>query len=99
MFIVVEGRGESRIGAQRFPVRQGDVIACPAGGQETAHQIINTSDAELRYLAISTKLSPEVAEFPDSGKFAMLVADTDGTTLPFRTVGRLGENVDYWEGE
>jgi uncharacterized cupin superfamily protein len=99
MFIVVEGRGEIRIGAQRFPVRQGDVIACPAGGQETAHQIVNTSDAELRYLAISTKLSPEVAEFPDSGKFAMLVADTDGTTLPFRTVGRLGETVDYWEGE
>lgn len=99
MFIVVEGQGEVRIGAARHPIRQGDIIACPPGGQDTAHQIINTSAAELRYLAISTRLSPEVAEFPDSGKYAMLVADTDGTTLPVRTVGRLDESVDYWEGE
>jgi uncharacterized cupin superfamily protein len=99
MFIVVEGKGEVRIGAARHPIRQGDIIACPPGGQETAHQIINSSDAELRYLAISTTLSPDVAEFPDSGKYALLLAETDGTTLPFRTMGRLGESVDYWEGE
>lgn len=102
MFFIVEGKGEVRIGGARYPVGQGDVIACPPGGHETAHQIINNSDAELRYLAISTTMSPEVAEFPDSGKFALLLDDAgqgDGKTLPFRTVGRIGESVDYWEGE
>jgi len=99
LFIVVEGSGEIRIGAQRHALRKGDIVACPAGGQETAHQIINNSDAELRYLALSTCLSPEVVEFPDSGKYAVIVEDADGTTLGQRTVGRLDASVDYWEGE
>lgn len=99
VFIVVEGRGEIRIGANTYPLRQGDVVACPAGGQETAHQIINSGDGPLRYLALSTAMSPEIVEFPDSGKYAMIVEDTDGTTLPRRTIGRLCDTVDYWEGE
>ena len=99
MFIVIEGSGEIRIGEQRHALRRGDIVACPAGGQETAHQIINNSDGELRYLALSTCLSPEVVEFPDSGKYAMIVDQADGTTLARRTVGRLGAAVDYWEGE
>ena len=52
MFYVVAGEGEVRLGTERFPIRAGDVIACPPGGPETAHQIINTSNAELRYLAV-----------------------------------------------
>ena len=60
MFYVIEGSGEVRIGAERFPIRAGDIIACPTGGPETAHQIINTGKSELRYLAVSTKESLEV---------------------------------------
>ena len=99
LFIVVEGEGEIRIGEARHALRKGDVVACPAGGQESAHQIVNTSGAELRYLAISTGRSPEVVEFPDSGKYAVIVNEADGKTLSRRTVGRLGATVDYWEGE
>ncbi|MCW8278541.1 cupin domain-containing protein [Pseudomonas sp. PCH199] len=32
MFYIVAGEGEVRLGAERFPIRAGDVIACPAGG-------------------------------------------------------------------
>ena len=71
MFFVLQGTGEVRIGESTYPIRSGDVIACPAGGEETAHQIINTGTDELRYLAVSTKLSPEIADYPDSGKFAV----------------------------
>jgi uncharacterized cupin superfamily protein len=102
MFYVIEGTGEIRIGEATFPIRPGDVIACPAGGKETAHQIINTGDAELKYLAVSTKLSPEIAEYPDSGKFGVLAeyaADADGKPRGFRFVGRADKGVDYWEGE
>src|SRR4051812_25616368 len=42
MFFILEGSGEVRIGDTTHPVRQGDVIACPAGGKEAAHQFINT---------------------------------------------------------
>ena len=49
MFFVLHGSGEVRIGEARYPIRAGDIIACPAGGKETAHQIINTGNEELRY--------------------------------------------------
>lgn len=47
------------------------MIACAVGGPETAHQIVNTSNAELKYLAVSTRLSPEVCDYPDSEKFGV----------------------------
>ena len=102
MFFVVEGEGEVRIGPERFPIRQGDVIASVPGGPEHAHQIINTSSRELRYLAVSTKLSPEIAEYPDSGKFGVLAEYPDeagGKPLAFRFVGRPAQGLDYWDGE
>src|SRR5882672_9068585 len=79
MFFVVEGEGEIRIGKSRYPIRRGDIIACPPGGPETAHQIINTSHAELKYLAVSTRLSPEIVEYPDSEKFGILAEYPPGS--------------------
>jgi uncharacterized cupin superfamily protein len=101
MFFILEGDGEVRIGADTHQVRRGDFIACPPGGPETAHQIINTGTTELKYLAVSTMLYPELCQYPDSGKF--LVAETprdpDGVMRGFRHVGQVGSGVDYWEGE
>ena len=102
MFFILEGRGELRVGAQSWPVRAGDVIACPPGGPETAHQLINTGDAELKYLAVSTKLSPEICEYPDSGKFGVLAEyppGPDGKPQGFRYVGKPELAVGYWEDE
>ena len=102
MFFVVEGTGEIRIGEATYPIRAGDVIACPPGGKETAHQIVNTGATELRYLAISTKVSPEIAEYPDTGKFGVLAefpGGTDGKPQMFRFIGRESLAVGYWEGE
>jgi uncharacterized cupin superfamily protein len=101
MFFVIEGNGEARIGVNTYPIRQGDIIACPPGGPETAHQIINTGSTELKYLAVSTKQAPEVAEYPDSGKFGVLAEypGEDGKPRSFRFIGRTEQNLDYWEGE
>ncbi|MFS8063077.1 MAG: cupin domain-containing protein [Luteimonas sp.] len=102
MFFIIEGNGELRVGNDVHPVRNGDVIACPPGGQETAHQLVNTGDVELKYLAVSTRLSPEVCEYPDSGKFAVSVyneADAGDQPWVFRHVGKPGDARDYWEGE
>lgn len=101
MFFVLEGRGELRIGADTHPVRAGDIIACPAGGPETAHQIINSGDGELKYLAVSTQSSPELVEYPDSGKFGVLaeLSEEDGGSRRFAFIGRESACLDYWEGE
>ncbi len=102
MFFVLEGTGEVRIGTAVHPLRPGDIVACPPGGRDTAHQIVNTGDVELKYLAVSTKLSPEIAEYPDSGKFgvqAEFPPGADGKPQVFRFVGRPDLCIDYWEGE
>ena len=92
MFYILEGRGEVRIGADTFPIRAGDFIACPPGGPELAHQIVNTGTGELKYLAVSTMQYPEVCEYPDSGKIGVL-----GDSI--RYVNRTDSQVGYWEGE
>jgi uncharacterized cupin superfamily protein len=104
MFFIVEGSGEVRIGDERYPVRRGDVIACPTGGPETAHQIINNSDSDLSYLAVSTTRSPEVAQYPDSDKTGVIVelGDNAETGMPdmWRLMMRMEDTgVDYWDGE
>lgn len=101
LFVVLDGTGVVRYGDEEHPLRAGDVIFCPPGSN-AAHQIRNDSDADLKYIAISTKESPELAEYPDSGKYGVLAnPDPDGgdDAPPIRILGRLGETLDYWEGE
>ncbi|MGF6754840.1 cupin domain-containing protein [Paraburkholderia sp. GAS42] len=100
MFFVLAGTGEIRIGDRTFPITPGDVIACPAGGKDTAHQIVNTGPDELRYLAVSTRVSPEIAEYPDAGSFGVLAerpSGSDGQPGMLMFIGREGEGLGYWE--
>ncbi len=101
MFIILEGEGEVRIGGETFPVKKGDVIANPPGGPDTAHQIVNTSNTELRYLAVSTRLSAEICDYPDSGKFGVYaeLPPADGKPQFFRFIGRSGAGLNYYDGE
>lgn len=101
MFFILQGTGELRVGSERYSLRAGDFIANPPGGPEKAHQIINTGSEEMRYLAVSTMITPETVEYPDSGKVALISRQTapDGTLRLVRHVARPGDSVDYWEGE
>ena len=92
MFFIVAGTGTLRYGNEARPIRAGDVICCPTGGPETAHQIVNDSDAELRYLSVSTMIDPEICEYPDSAKIGVY----DGK---WGRMSRVAADVDYWEGE
>lgn len=91
MFIILQGEGTLRVAGERVPVRAGDVITIPAG-PEYPHQLINTSDAPLHYLSISTQARPEVCEYPDSGKVGVF---SDG----LRLLQRREAGLDYWDGE
>ena len=101
MFFILQGNGELRVGDECWSIRQGDFIANPPGGPETAHQIINTGGDELRYLAVSTMISPEVVEYPDSNKLALISRQVapDGSPRLTRHVARPESSIDYWEGE
>lgn len=91
MFIVLQGEGTLRVAGELVPIKAGDVITIPPG-PEYPHHIINTSDAPLHYLSISTQAKPEICEYPDSGKV--------GAFAPgLRLLQRREAGLDYWDGE
>ena len=101
MFYVLEGGGSVRIGRRTFPIRQGDFISLPVG-PEWAHQIINTSAAPLRYLAVSTMEPTDVALYPDSKKLGVYAGSPPGrgdVKGALRHYTRLQDGVDYWRDE
>jgi uncharacterized cupin superfamily protein len=95
---ILSGRGECRIGDRSFPVRAGDLIASPAGGEP--HQLIAGSDGELRYLAFSTMSEVDIVEYPDSGKIgaAAGVRNNDFAGATFKAMGRMTP-AGYYDGE
>ncbi|MEJ7670970.1 MAG: cupin domain-containing protein [Casimicrobiaceae bacterium] len=96
MFVILEGTGTLRVADEMLPLRAGDVAFIPPG-PEYPHQIINTSDAPLRYLSISTRDTPEIVEYPDSRKYLATVSSGDARS--FDALQRLDNNLDYWDGE
>ncbi len=99
LFFVIEGNGEYRFGTARYPIGKGDALGAPAGGQETAHQIINTGSTTLIYLGISTTAKTDIIEYPDSAKF-LARAKGDGDRINrFHIIGKQMEELDYWYGE
>jgi uncharacterized cupin superfamily protein len=101
MFFILEGEGSIRIDGETHTIRTGDFISLPPG-KDSAHQIVNDSKAPLRYLAVSTLLTPELVEYPDSGKIAVSFGKGGGrppTPDSVRLVMRVADAVDYWEGE
>jgi uncharacterized cupin superfamily protein/uncharacterized protein YndB with AHSA1/START domain len=96
MFVILQGSGTLRVAGEMLPLRAGDVIFIPPG-PEYPHQIINTSDAPLKVLSISTQEAPEICEYPDSGKF--LAQGSRDDALPFEVIDRRGPGLDYWDGE
>jgi uncharacterized cupin superfamily protein len=92
--IVVRGRPTLRTPEGERELREGDV-ACFPRGKAGAHQVINRTDEPVRVLMLSTLLSPEVIEYPDSEKWSA-TSPADGRL--FRA--RIGEPMlDYWDGE
>ena len=97
MFFILEGEGELRFGDQRFPLRKHDVVACPTGGAEAAHQIINTGTTMMRYLALSTIVDLEACEYPDSQKVLVVAGPRGARGL--RKMFRAEVTVDYYDRE
>jgi uncharacterized cupin superfamily protein len=102
MFLVLAGEGTYRVGDETYPIREGDVIGAPPGDASTAHQIANTGTGELRYLAFSTRLDPDVVEYPDSNKFAvasMVPPDKGLIAAKLVYIGRREGSLGYFDGE
>lgn len=101
MFLILEGEGMLRYAGAEYSIHPGDVI-CALPGPDTAHQIINTSRDNLRYLAVSTMEEPDVMEYPDSGKVVVFAGSPPGGEKSKRTfsfTAKSDATVDYWDDE
>ena len=101
MFFVLRGAGEVRIGAQKYPLRAGDIVACPAGGPESAHR---SSTPGMRSCATSRSAH---SKHPRSGvpglwevwRDRRVSVTGEARLAPFFHFFRLVDGVDYWDGE
>lgn len=93
MFFILEGEGLLRYGDKEYPLRQFDFVACPPGGREMAHQMINTGKVDLKYLSLSTEHKEEICEYPDSNKIGVFVGDIKKMEL--RKIFKADQDVEY----
>jgi uncharacterized cupin superfamily protein len=91
--IVLRGRPTLRSPDGEQGLAEGDTVCFPRG-PAGAHQVINRSDAPARLLILSTLNTPELVEYPDSGKVG--ARDATGERL---FMSRPGPQLDYWDGE
>jgi uncharacterized cupin superfamily protein len=90
--IVVEGEVTLRTPEGERVLRSGDTVCFPAGAAG-AHAVRNASSATARFAMPSAGLPRGGATvYPDSGKYSIYGPG-------FRHRGKLGEPVEYWEGE
>ena len=71
LFVVLEGTGVLHHGEDDHPLKPGDVVLIEAG-TGIPFQIENDSDAELRYLGLSTLIPGDVFHYVDSGKHGVM---------------------------
>jgi uncharacterized cupin superfamily protein len=69
--IVIAGNPTLRTLEGDTVLAPGDIIAFPRG-RRGAHSIANRTDAPARYLMMSTKVMPEVVEYPEDGTVRVL---------------------------
>ena len=95
IIVVMEGRPSLRTPDGWRVLEQGDVVVFPTG-EKGAHQIVNKTDATVRFLSFSNSGDPEIVIQVDAGKVGAFErpADGGGMKLWFREA----DAVEYFEG-
>jgi uncharacterized cupin superfamily protein len=98
LLIVLRGTPTLRSRDDERELKEGEVVHFPRG-PEGAHQLLNRSDAVARYVIAAALPTPEIIEYPDSGKIASMARTETSAGGPLFTMNRLADGVDYYDGE
>jgi uncharacterized cupin superfamily protein len=99
MLLVLEGEVGIRTTDGVIGAVPGDAMLFEPGAAG-AHQIVNTGHGPARVLVVSGMTSPEVTEFPDSGKVGLFAGHAPGATQAGDLKRFVScEDVDYFAGE
>jgi uncharacterized cupin superfamily protein len=71
LLIVLRGRPALRTPDGEHELEEGAVVPF-ARGAAGAHQVLNRSDAVVRYLMVGNHTTPEIIEYADSGRIAAM---------------------------
>lgn len=71
LVVVIAGTPTLRTLEGEVELAAGDVVAFPRG-RRGAHTLANRSGAPVRYLMLSTKVMPEIVEYPEQGTVRVL---------------------------
>ena len=96
MILVLEGTPLLRTPDGERRLARGELVPF-LRGEHGAHQIVNDTDGEVRFIAISTQGEPDIVMYPDSGKLGAFERRPEGGGL--YKLFPLAAEVDYWEGE
>lgn len=96
LLFVLSGRPTLRTPAGTRTLAPGEVVHFRVG-EEGAHQLLNPTDEEVRFLAVSTSGAPDIVAYPDSNKLGTAQRLPDGGGL--HNFFDLDSQVDYWKGE
>ena len=96
LLIVLEGTPALRTPDGWCELAEGEIVSFPRG-EAGAHQLVNRTDAVIKFLAISTHGDPDVVLYPDSNKVGAAERLSQGGGL--RAFFRLDDAVDYFDGE
>ena len=91
--LVLQGRVTVRHPEGVDVLGPGDVTCFPAG-PEGAHKTTNEGDGTVRMVMLSTKADPAYAIYPDSNKIGIWTGRREEHVM-----ARLGESLDYYDGE
>jgi uncharacterized cupin superfamily protein len=91
--VVLEGAVSVRHPEGTDVLGPGDTAAFPVG-PAGAHKVFNASEETVRFIMLSTKGDPAYAVYPDSNKIQFFTGRPEE-----RALVRMGENLDYYDGE
>jgi uncharacterized cupin superfamily protein len=93
VLLVLRGSPTLRTPEGERQLEAGDFVHFP-NGPDGAHQVFNRTDEPARYVLADAKVSPEIVQYPDSGKIASMSRETQ-----LWSINRLDAAVDYFDGE
>lgn len=98
LLLVLEGTPTLRTPEGEQVLRPGDVVpfARGAGG---AHQLWNAGETTVRFVMAAAGTTPEVVEYPDSGKLAAMAKTPSQAGPQLWSMHFLEQATGYWDGE
>ena len=98
LLIVLRGTPTLRTPEGERELKEGEVVHFPRG-PEGAHQLSNRAGGVARYVIAAALPTPEIIEYPDSGKIASMARTETTAGGPLFSLNRLADSVEYFDGE